>query len=54
MHVVALSVKELRYTPIGRGFDSQTVSLESVIDIILPAVLCPYGSSASNRNEYQE
>jgi len=30
------------------------VSLEFFIDIILPAVLCPWGSSASKINEYQE
>ena len=30
------------------------VSLESFIDIILPAVLCPWVESASNINENQE
>jgi len=30
------------------------VSLEFFIDIILPAAQCPWGDSASNRNEYQE
>ena len=27
---------------------------DGVIDIILPAALCPWGYSAYNRNEYQE
>ena len=30
------------------------LSLEFFIQIILPAVLCPWGYSAFNRNEYQK
>ena len=35
-------VEALRYKPEGRWFDSPMVSLEFVIDVILPAALWPW------------
>jgi hypothetical protein len=37
------TVAALRYKPECRGFDSPVVSLEFFIDMILPAVLWPWG-----------
>jgi len=37
--LVAQLVEALRYKPGGSGFDSPIVSLEFIIDIILPAAL---------------
>jgi hypothetical protein len=36
-------VEALRYKPEGRGIDSRWCQLEFFIDIILPAVLWPWG-----------
>jgi hypothetical protein len=36
-------VKALRYKSEGRGIDSPIVSLEFLIEIILPAALWPWG-----------
>ena len=42
-YAVAQLVEALCYKSEGRGFDSQWVSLEFFIEIILPAALWPWG-----------
>jgi hypothetical protein len=50
-----MEFEELRYKSEGRWFDFPMVSLEYIIDIILPARTMATGVySASNRNEYHE
>ena len=41
--LVTQLVEALRYKPEGRGFDSPIVSLEFLIEVILPAALWPWG-----------
>jgi hypothetical protein len=50
---LALLVEALCYKPEGRGLDSRWCHW-TLIGLILPAALRPWGDSASNRNEYQE
>jgi len=56
--VVGRTVAQLfeapRYKPDGLWVWFPKVSLELIVDVILPAALWPWIDSASNRNEYQE